>query len=1516
MLYEPTNISPSTFTQTGTVAQADNINIQWQVNGTSQLTKFQIDMYDNASSNLIHSTGVVSEYGSALQNTLPFYGKDRYGKYVPFVYSLTDDWQSWGINDGGDYYFYITQFFPENNVIASYQLQSNLTGGVSYYFSYTVNGRTYYAQFLCVDAALFLAGTTIYFNHTASTGWICFGTNNRIVYNLTFSETSVIPEGSTSLGAATILSAQSTGRDALFYNTSFTQQNAPAFFLSLTAPQLTINPVNSPISSAVQTFSAVYNQPQNKSISSVRWVLVNSTTNSVADDTGIIHTPVLEYVYGGLFGSNNYSLSCTVETQNGVSVSDSIQFEVEFSEQSYLGDLVVECVRYDDSILLSWDGVSVIEGVATPEDGYAINNGTLTLNNNNTITWSTQVTPATDEEGLNIATPWSLAWSGEIHQPISTQFSQDIVSNIRATGTYGNIYTLSFNPNGNLFVAGGDLEDAGLSVFSLGGNTITWLYNLNEVSGHPVNCATFNPAGNLLVVGGNFGAYLYSVSGSTINYIGPITINGNRLLGVSACTFSPDGNFLILCSSVVGQVSGQNDHGVMLFSINGSVVTWINDVAPQSGGLFDGRVYCASFNPAGNLLVVGGSFTGGAYLYSVNGANITWLATLTTVTNTAINGNVYCCAFSPNGNSLVIGGDFPRYGIQYTLSGSTIISRTYFFKNGTTQLDGAIRGVTFNQTQSDLVICGEFSGKASVYFSNGSSLLWFRDLEFDVGGAITNNVYAAQFSTDSSFLVLGGQNISDCFYITSITEFEYFGIVGYPNGGNIGDIAFGSTSDLLVGTNAASVFRINGERLSFLGSLFSEDMSSAAFSPRGDLLVLSDYTRIYLYSINQDVIAYISDTQLTPASLQQIPIAFKPDGALLIARSSIFSVSGTSITLVGSLGDTAGTAINYSARTLAFNPMGTLLVVGGATYFFWVFSVSGNSVTWLYNVDINSTQSCSVFSPNGDVLFVGSGNEAKIYSVNGAQITWLYDLPNISSQVYCAAFNPAGNLLVVGGNFGAYLYSVSGSQLTFIGIISHNGASISSVISCTFNQDGGLLAISTSEDSYLYVVSEISETENELFNINSNIFVKIEDNIIKFVSNSSEIASVPLLSSTNGVANKINIALTPNQLIVYSFYNNAYIGNSADNYSFTQHNLQSLQLTGYQVCDYVFVCAGTGENFLSNLSEPDFVPAWNNNNYTPLLLANFIHGIDGGTGTSTGQGFRLYRQADNEGAPRSIAELPSTTLQVKDYSIKSGIGYTYYFYVYDANDAFMGVITTEVPARKFSKFSLLSTRFNETDGCYHVVKEYQFSCNIQDMAISNNSNKTYAQNFTPYPTVFNSSANYASGTLQALIGFVDKQAYRYWDSVALMDELNALSTTNDTLFLRDMKGHLWMVDVGTVTQTATQKTREMQVTISLPWTEIGDASEVSIIQTPEDEGWNYDAQVLDVRLAVDVLTGELSVVYPFPYRGTTFRYSNATLNATTPSGITSAVLPLPATAQEPEDGQLEAEIRQNMEEDN
>lgn len=351
---------------------------------------------------------------------------------------------------------------------------------------------------------------------------------------------------------------------------------------------------------------------------------------------------------------------------------------------------------------------------------------------------------------------------------------------------------------------------------------------------------------------------------------------------------------------------------------------------------------------------------------------------------------------------------------------------------------------------------------------------------------------------------------------------------------------------------------------------------------------------------------------------------------------------------------------------------------------------------------------------------------------------------------------------------------------------------------------------------------------------------------------------------------------------------------------------------------------------------PDFEPVWNATNYTLYMTANFNGNLEGGTGTTNGAGFRIYRQELGKNILTPIATVPSMTTSLKDYGISSRKYYKYSLYAYDSNGSFMNAVESEkIIATNFTAYSLLVCDYDQDKDEYHVRKQYLFQYNLGDGSVSNNNNPTFNANFTRYPTRMPSTQNYASGVLTGLIGVVYtvpalveqignyKVTTRptlldYFDSVELERELYDLSTAPYQLFLRDMKGRLRMIHTNSaLSMTTNIKQQQQSISISFPWAEIGDASNVTIIQTPDDYGWNNDNQVLDVSLNVDVATGELYATYPFPYNGTKFYLTGAnkeTLTAKTPLGVTPAQFKLSETATQPDDGELNATVKVNSEE--
>lgn len=138
---------------------------------------------------------------------------------------------------------------------------------------------------------------------------------------------------------------------------------------------------------------------------------------------------------------------------------------------------------------------------------------------------------------------------------------------------------------------------------------------------------------------------------------------------------------------------------------------------------------------------------------------------------------------------------------------------------------------------------------------------------------------------------------------------------------------------------------------------------------------------------------------------------------------------------------------------------------------------------------------------------------------------------------------------------------------------------------------------------------------------------------------------------------------------------------------------------------------------------------------------------------------------------------------------------------------------------------------------YHVIKTWKFSNNIVSPTVSNNNNPNFLQNFTRHRLRQPSSLNSKSGVLQALLGNAENAVYN--DTAEMMNDLFDLSNSEKTLFLKDMKGNLYMVHTSNpITQTINTNSGKQEVTINLPWEEIGDTEGVALIQLPSDEGWN------------------------------------------------------------------------------
>ena len=203
----------------------------------------------------------------------------------------------------------------------------------------------------------------------------------------------------------------------------------------------------------------------------------------------------------------------------------------------------------------------------------------------------------------------------------------------------------------------------------------------------------------------------------------------------------------------------------------------------------------------------------------------------------------------------------------------------------------------------------------------------------------------------------------------------------------------------------------------------------------------------------------------------------------------------------------------------------------------------------------------------------------------------------------------------------------------------------------------------------------------------------------------------------------------------------------------------------------------------------------------------------------------VYRAMD--GVLSRVAAPLISAGAVYDYAAGSRQGpFTYYGFPDSADETWYAPITTGPVNPCWWDWTLLSCA-EETDNRYRVEQEFHFGNNLSTGAISNNNAPSLWNNFTRYPTIQRAPQNYQSGSLTSLIGVIADGEYT--DTIAARDAIWALSTTSNTLFLKNRKGDVLMVAIsGAITMQTGDNTPQQTQTATIPWVEIGSADGVQI----------------------------------------------------------------------------------------
>ena len=322
--------------------------------------------------------------------------------------------------------------------------------------------------------------------------------------------------------------------------------------------------------------------------------------------------------------------------------------------------------------------------------------------------------------------------------------------------------------------------------------------------------------------------------------------------------------------------------------------------------------------------------------------------------------------------------------------------------------------------------------------------------------------------------------------------------------------------------------------------------------------------------------------------------------------------------------------------------------------------------------------------------------------------------------------------------------------------------------------------------------------------------------IIMSSSGLSENAVLPIFRH----AHEAMIYVTPTLFgVLYFDYRGNELARYATSISFTPPVIESVGLYGAQECSYSYITSDTAYDFIGHVD----TPVWSADT---LFNASFDNGLQAGTAEED-LSVALYRRSGSVLTPLGV--YGPTVNSVRDYGIRSQHIYEYILY-YISNNVYSAAMTSDENCRQFRQFTLIEAQQDANDqSIYHPVSVWRFRNNIEAGAVSNGNTPALLDNFTKYPYWQPSSPAAKSGTLTALLSFFSDGEY-IRETAEDMERLYALSQSVNPLFLRDLKGNLYMVRLsGPISQTVNYKTGVMEVTVSVPWIEVGDADDAKIL---------------------------------------------------------------------------------------
>lgn len=269
--------------------------------------------------------------------------------------------------------------------------------------------------------------------------------------------------------------------------------------------------------------------------------------------------------------------------------------------------------------------------------------------------------------------------------------------------------------------------------------------------------------------------------------------------------------------------------------------------------------------------------------------------------------------------------------------------------------------------------------------------------------------------------------------------------------------------------------------------------------------------------------------------------------------------------------------------------------------------------------------------------------------------------------------------------------------------------------------------------------------------------------------------------------------------------------------------INTVRISGYQICDYIWALS---RNF--NQDEIDFIadyvnePSWT---IDTALLVTFNRTLMAGNMTNASSAptsWRVYRQRVGDDNMVLAAIADNNTQKLIDYNVRNNETYIYRLFAMSASYITAPIVSEPIQTdwRTWCVFDV----DEDSDGTMHLSQCFVFGLDINSGQMVNNIQASAYNNFTPYPKIHKAPTNYYSGTLTSMLGKFDCDKGDYAEDDSDHEgALKLFSTNGKRKFLKDVKGHIWEIEITSLGFTPRDNTALLPYDISLGWAEIASA---------------------------------------------------------------------------------------------